>query len=162
MATSHSPASTPVSAAPGAAPLVRGYLCGHFDLIQIGDIDLVHAAKRHCDHLTVGVTTDELHVATTGGRPVVGHGDRREIVAHLRAVDVAVADAGQDIVATWRRLRFEVLFLGPQTESDGSSAELQAQLAPHGVTIVALAPGRETDSELIRAARRRLEPGRAA
>lgn len=145
----------------GADREIKGYLHGSFDLIHVGDLDLIHQAKQSCTHLVVGVTTDEVQAERTGGAPVTPYRERVDIVAHVRDVDETTAD-DTDLVAIWQRIRFEVMFVNPAPELIPTAGEATQQLAPLGVRVVTLAAPRQTRSELVRASRRRLETGRAA
>ena len=59
---------------------------GCFDLMHIGHIKHLQAAKRMGDILVVTVTADE-HVAKGEGRPVFGESLRAEALAALECVD---------------------------------------------------------------------------
>lgn len=81
-----------------------GYAVGVFDLFHVGHLDVLAAARRHCDRLVVGVLTDDWAERLHGVRPVVPLTERQQIVHRLRMVDVAVVvdhtipDGGADLV----------------------------------------------------------------
>ena len=76
--------------------MIAGYLPHGFDLFSVADLSLVDQARSHCDHLVVGVLTDEDIEARTGRRPVVPLSERLDIVSHVRGVDrVVVHDPDQ-------------------------------------------------------------------
>ncbi|HEV2764932.1 MAG TPA: adenylyltransferase/cytidyltransferase family protein [Pyrinomonadaceae bacterium] len=61
---------------------------GCFDLLHVGHIRYLEAARGLGDLLVVGVNSDEQVRAQKGeGRPVVPERERAEVVASLRAVD---------------------------------------------------------------------------
>jgi cytidyltransferase-like protein len=66
-----------------------------FDLINVGDLDLIAQARRHCSRLVVGVHSDELVTALTGRPPVVPLAERLALVSHVRGVaEALVHEAG--------------------------------------------------------------------
>ncbi len=93
-------------------PVRLGYTAGVFDLFHVGHLNLFAAARRLCDFLIVGVTTDELAVETKGERPVIPLVERMAIVQSVRYVDHAVPQVSLDKADAWRALRFDVLFAG--------------------------------------------------
>ncbi len=64
---------------------------GAFDLLHVGHVRYLEAARREGDFLLVGVNSDASVRRLKGeGRPVVPEGERAEIVAALRCVDAVV------------------------------------------------------------------------
>lgn len=117
-----------------------GYAVGVFDLFHVGHLDVLAAARRHCDRLVVGVLTDEWAERIHGVRPVVPLLERQQIVQRLRTVDVAVVvdhtfpDGGADLVF---RCPGDVL----------AEPDLLGAASP-----VELPPGRQTASPVLRTA----------
>jgi cytidyltransferase-like protein len=64
-----------------------GYLAGAFDLINVGDLDVISQARTRCTQLVVGVLSDETILKLTGRPPVVPLVERLALVQHLRGVD---------------------------------------------------------------------------
>ena len=64
---------------------------GAFDILHVGHVRYLEAARREGDFLLVGVNSDRSVEAAKGsGRPVVLEGERAELVAALRCVDAVV------------------------------------------------------------------------
>ncbi len=64
---------------------------GCFDLLHVGHVRYLKEAREQGDLLIVGLNSDESTRHIKGpGRPVMGHGDRAEILAALECVDHVV------------------------------------------------------------------------
>jgi rfaE bifunctional protein nucleotidyltransferase chain/domain len=64
---------------------------GHFDLLHVGHLRYLRAARERGDVLVVGVNGDRSVQRWKGpGRPIVPAGERAELVAALEAVDYVV------------------------------------------------------------------------
>lgn len=64
---------------------------GAFDLLHVGHVRYLEAARREGDWLAVGVNSDASVARAKGpGRPVLPQDQRAEIVAALEAVDAVV------------------------------------------------------------------------
>ncbi len=64
---------------------------GAFDLLHVGHVRYLEAARREGDWLAVGVNADASVARAKGpGRPVLPQAERAEIVAALAAVDAVV------------------------------------------------------------------------
>ncbi len=71
-----------------------GYLAGAFDMLNVGDLDMIAQARELCECLVVGVYTDGQAERAQGRAPVVPLEERLEIVSHVRGVSSAVVHAG--------------------------------------------------------------------
>ena len=88
-----------------------GYTSGVYDLFHVGHLNLLRNAKGMCNKLIVGVTTDEL-VAYKNKRAVIPYTERAEIVKSIRYVDAVIPQENLDKFEMWKKLRFDVLFVG--------------------------------------------------
>lgn len=70
--------------------MASGYFVGDFDMFNVGHLDLLSQARSRCEHLTVGVLSDEDIVLVTGRSPVIPQVERLAIVGGVRGVDHAV------------------------------------------------------------------------
>jgi rfaE bifunctional protein nucleotidyltransferase chain/domain len=71
--------------------LTVAFANGAFDLLHVGHIRYLEAARREGDRLIVAVNDDESVRGLKGaGRPIMPAADRAELVAALRAVDYVV------------------------------------------------------------------------
>lgn len=60
---------------------------GTFDLFHIGHLRIIERAKKLCDKLIVGISTDSLSYNKKSIYPVYNENDRLSIVSALRDVD---------------------------------------------------------------------------
>ena len=71
--------------------LTMAFANGGFDLLHVGHVRYLEAARQEADRLIVAVNDDRSIQALKGGaRPVLPEADRAELVAALRAVDYVV------------------------------------------------------------------------
>ena len=125
--------------------MTLGYLVATFDLLNVGDLDVIEQAIDRCDRLVVGVLSDDLVQRLRGRRPVVPAAERLRLVAAVRGVDrVELHDdwsetvdstvfvTGEDIDLLVDR---SAVILRPRRES--SSAILRDALAPVDMAAVA-------------------------
>lgn len=74
-----------------AQGLTHAFANGAFDLLHVGHVRYLEAAKREADRLIVAINDDESVRGLKGpSRPVLPEHDRAELVAALRAVDYVV------------------------------------------------------------------------
>lgn len=73
------------------AGLTHAFANGCFDLLHVGHVRYLEAAKAEADRLIVAVNTDPSVAGLKGsGRPILPERERAELVAALRAVDYVV------------------------------------------------------------------------
>jgi len=82
---------------------------GCFDLLHVGHVRYLHAAKQLGGRLIVAINSDESVRALKGkGRPLMPAQDRAEILAALADVDAVVVFPEPDVRALVREIRPDV------------------------------------------------------
>jgi glycerol-3-phosphate cytidylyltransferase len=132
--------------------MIIGYTTGVFDMFHVGHLRILEKARRHCDELIVGVTTDELSIANKGKSPIIAFNERFDIVAALRCVDRAVAQDTMDKIAAWDQLRFDRMFVGDDWKGTPKWNALEADFATRNVEIVYFPYTTHTSSTILRSA----------
>lgn len=126
---------------------------GCFDLLHVGHVRYLNAARALGDALIVGINGDQSVRELKGpGRPVNSENDRAEIVAALECVDLVT------IFPEMRATRFlelaapDVYVKGGDYKQDTLNAEEQQVLQKIGakIDIVPLEPGYSTSDLLAR------------
>lgn len=135
--------------------MVIGYTSGVYDLFHIGHLNLLRNAKGMCDKLIVGVTTDEL-VSYKNKKAVIPHNERMEIVRANRYVDSVVAQEDMDKFEMWKKLKFDVMFVGDDWYASDKWEELEKQFKEVGVRIVFFPYTKGTSSTLLNATLKKL------
>ena len=93
----------------------RGYVMGVFDLFHVGHLNLISKAKERCEHLTVGLLTDEVTEQIKHIRPTIPFEERKQVLLSVRYVDEVVAiDEMKYLskVREWHRHPYDCLFSG--------------------------------------------------
>lgn len=127
-----------------------GYVPGGFDMLHIGHLNILRAARDRCDRLVVGVATDESLMRMKGRPPVIPHHERMELIASLRFVDDVVTDIDRDKRLAWRRHPFDVLFKGDDWKDTARGDLLEQQMAEVGARVVYLPYTPSTSSTMLR------------
>lgn len=128
--------------------MVIGYTSGVYDLFHIGHLNLLRNAKGMCDKLIVGVTTDEL-VSYKNKKAVIPHNERMEIVRSSRYVDSVVPQENMDKLEMWKKLKFDVMFVGDDWYASDKWEELEKQFKEVGVRIVFFPYTKGTSSTIL-------------
>lgn len=115
--------------------MIIGYTTGVYDLFHIGHLRLLRNAKAMCDKLIVGVSTDEL-VAYKYKKAVIPFAERIEIIQSIRFVDTVIPQENMDKMEAWKKLKFDVMFVGDDWYQSDKWKELDEQFAQVGVRIV--------------------------
>ena len=92
---------------------------GCFDLLHVGHVRYLHAAKNLGGRLIVAVNSDESVRALKGeGRPLMPAEERAEILAALADVDAVVIFPERDVRALIREIRPDVQAKGTDYTAD--------------------------------------------
>ncbi len=82
---------------------------GHFDLLHVGHLRYLRAAREQGDLLVVAVNDDDSVARLKGpGRPIVPAGERAELLAALEPVDFVIVFAGDSPAPLLDELRPDV------------------------------------------------------
>ncbi|PKW05035.1 glycerol-3-phosphate cytidylyltransferase [Streptomyces sp. 1222.5] len=137
-----------------------GFAPGVYDLFHVGHLNILRQARRHCDRLIAGVSSDELTMQLKGRRPIVPLAERLDIVGSLRCVDDVVVESVDDKLETWKRIGFHVVFKGDDWRGTPKWLALERRFAQVGVDVVYFTYTAHTSSTLLRGALEMLSPAR--
>ena len=128
--------------------MIIGYTTGVYDLFHIGHLRLLENAKSMCDKLIVGVTTDEL-VMYKNKKAVIPFNERIEIIRSLKCVDSAVPQENMDKFSMWKRIKFDILFVGDDWYKTDKWNHYETEFNKVGVKIIYFPYSKGTSSTLI-------------
>jgi rfaE bifunctional protein nucleotidyltransferase chain/domain len=127
---------------------------GHFDLLHVGHVRYLEAARAFGDALIVGINDDESTTARKGtGRPIIPAAERAELIAALASMDAAVVFAGRTAEAPIAALRPDIYVKGGDYAVDEAEERAGKTPLPEAplvrslggiVRTVPLVPGRST------------------
>jgi len=129
--------------------MIIGYTTGVFDLFHIGHLNILKNAKAMCDRLIVGVTTDELLLNYKAKKAVIAFDERCEITRNIQCVDAVIAQGTMDKFEAWKKLRFDIMFVGDDWYKSEKWGKLEEQFKEVGVRIVYFPYTKGTSSTLI-------------
>ncbi len=122
---------------------------GAFDLLHVGHVRYLEAARREGGWLAVGVNSDGSVARAKGpGRPVVPERERAEIVAALAAVDAVVVFEEDSPAALIAALRPDVHAKGTDYAAD-SVPERDVVAACGGRTVIVGDPKDHSTTDVI-------------
>ena len=126
---------------------------GCFDILHVGHVRYLAAAKRLGDILVVGLNSDASVCELKGiGRPLNSQDDRAEVMAALEAVDHVIIFAEKRVSHLLRQIRPQVYAKGGDYTVDSLDPEEVVALKEINarIEILPLVPGKST-SKLVRA-----------
>ncbi|CAN5348547.1 adenylyltransferase/cytidyltransferase family protein [soil metagenome] len=129
---------------------VVGYASGIFDMFHVGHLNLLRRARTHCDHLVVGVGSDEYAEQLKGRLPVVPCDERIDIVSALGIVDEVVIDRSEDKSAVWHQRPFDVIFKGDDWSGTPKGYRLEKAMSALNVDVVYFPYTQHTSSTILR------------
>lgn len=115
--------------------MIVGYTCGVYDILHEGHINLLKNAKSMCDTLIVGLTTDE-KVNYKGKYPVMEYRQRKAVLESVKYVDSVIPQYDHDKFESWKRLKFDILFVGDDWYATRQWSQYEDKLNEQGVKVV--------------------------
>lgn len=123
---------------------------GHFDLIHVGHLRYLQAAKAEGDLLVVAINDDDSVARLKGaGRPIVPAAERAELLAALSPVDFVVVFSGDSPAPLLAALRPDVHCKGPDYGTPERVPEFETVRSYGGRTALVGDPKDHATSDLI-------------
>lgn len=133
-----------------AAGRTIAFANGHFDLVHVGHLRYLVAARAEGDRLVVAINDDDSVARLKGaGRPIVPAAERAELLAALAPVDYVVIFDGDSPAPLLERLRPDVHCKGPDYGSPEQVPEYATVRAYGGRTALVGDPKDHATSDLI-------------
>lgn len=127
---------------------------GHFDLLHVGHLRYLRAARATADALLVAINDDASVARLKGpGRPLVPAGERAELLAALEPVDLVTVFSGDSPAPLLARLRPDVHCKGTDYGRPERVPEYETVRAYGGETRLVGDPKDHATSDLIARAR---------
>lgn len=120
---------------------IIGYTTGVYDLFHIGHLNIFKNAKKYCDKLIVGVSTDEVVIKNKNKTPIIPFKDRVSIVESIKYVDQVVAQEDYSLeykIKRIKELHADILFVGSDWKGTEKWNKIEKELATIGVKVIYL------------------------
>lgn len=127
-----------------------GFICGFFDLLHDGHIDILRQAKEKCEYLIVAVGTDEFMQERKHRDSVLTYEQRIEIIKSIKYVDEVVAETNLDKVGAYRQFNFDVMFAGADHIDEPIYIQAAKELKTLGVDTIYVPRKKNSSSTDIR------------
>jgi glycerol-3-phosphate cytidylyltransferase len=129
---------------------IIGYTTGVFDLFHIGHLNILSNAKKQCDELIVGITTDELCLQLKNKLPIIPFSERLSIVEALRIVDRVVPQEEINEIEDFYKYNFQRIFKGSDWKGSAKWNGLEQRFAEIGVEVIYFNYTETTSSSMVR------------
>ena len=113
-----------------------GFTVGTFDMFHIGHLNLFKQAKQYCDHLIVGIHSDEWVMQCKHRPAVISFENRSAIVAGCRYVDEVVKNETRSKIEAWNKYRFDVAFIGDDWKGTEVWNKIETELKAVGCDVI--------------------------
>jgi rfaE bifunctional protein nucleotidyltransferase chain/domain len=128
---------------------------GCFDLLHLGHVTYLEAARNHGDALLVGINSDSSVVDLKGpGRPINQEDDRASVVAALESVDGVCIFSDRSANRFLERAQPDIYIKGGDYTLDTLNQEERRTVEGAGgkIVIIPVVPGKSTTATLKRIA----------
>lgn len=130
--------------------MVIGYTTGVFDMFHIGHLNILRRAKKMCDYLIVGVSTDEVVESYKNKKPVIPYEQRAAIVAAIKYVDEVVPQTTMNKLEFLKLRHFDVMFHGDEWKGTELYNKYEEEFAEYNARIEYFSHTEGVSSTLIR------------
>ena len=127
-----------------------GYTTGVYDLFHIGHLNILKRARLECDHLIVGVSTDELCESAKNQKPIIPFQERMDLVGSVKYVDEVVPQTNYDKIEAWNNLKFDKMFVGDDWKGTDQWNQIEKEFSQYGVEIIYFPYTTHTSSTVLR------------
>ena len=127
-----------------------GYTTGVFDLFHIGHLNILKRARLECDHLIVGITTDELSESVKNKKPFIPFQERMDLVEAVKYVDEVVPQTSYDKMEAWNNLKFDKMFVGDDWKGSDQWNMIEDEFTQVGVETIYFPYTTHTSSTILR------------
>lgn len=127
-----------------------GFLCGFFDPLHDGHIDIMRQAKKICEQLIVAVGTDDFMMQRKHRKTVLSYEQRVEIVSAIRYVDRVVPETDLDKIKAYYQYHFDAMIAGEDHLSEPIYQEAKIKLEKLGVDTIFVPRRKNISSTLMR------------
>lgn len=110
---------------------IIGYTTGVYDMFHIGHLNILKNAKKYCDYLIVGVSTDEVVSNQKGVRTIIPFEERIEIVSAIKYVDKVVPQysyEAEDKIDFMKKNDVDILFVGSDWQGSQKWNNIEIEL----------------------------------
>lgn len=128
----------------------RGYTTGVYDMFHIGHLNVLTNAKKQCDYLIVGVSTDELVREYKGKTPIIPFNERMKIVDNIKCVDQTVAQVDMDKLKVMLENNCDAIFVGDDWKGTDKWNNFENEFGKYGIDVVYLPYTKGTSSTKLR------------
>ena len=112
-----------------------GYTTGVFDMFHVGHLNILRRAKKMCEYLVVGVSTDELVQKYKDKTPIIPYSERYKIIKAIKYVDKVVSQINRNKIAAFKKLHFDVMFVGDDWKGNKLFNIVEKELNNYGTKI---------------------------
>lgn len=127
-----------------------GYTSGVYDMFHIGHLNVLNNAKKYCEYLIVGVSTDELVQEYKGKTPIIPFAERKAIVENIKCVDKVIPQKDMDKLKVLLEYDCDAIFVGDDWKGTEKWNNFEKQFAEHGIKIQYLPYTKGTSSTKLR------------
>ena len=113
----------------------KGYTTGVYDLFHVGHLNILKKVKEYCNHLVVGVTTDDL-VSYKNTEVFISFEERIQIIEAIKYVDEVCAQENMNKMEAWEKMKFDVVFVGSDWKNTEKWNQIEKDFNHVGVDVI--------------------------